>query len=96
MEIPLLNKEDVEKEDIDIGEEEKDIREQIIEFLKSKDYKHLPGSRTFEEVSDLFVNDEQLIQVVISDEVPDEILEQMKEMDNKSEYPIPGVTKGVV
>ena len=85
MEIPLLNKEDVEKEDIDIGEEEKDIREQIIEFLKSKGYKHLPGNQVDQvfkdDDSDFFANGEQLIQVIISDEIPEEIIVQMEGRD---------------
>ena len=82
MSIPLLNKEDVEKEDVEIYGEEKDIREQIIEFLKSKGYKHLPDSHTFvDDESDLFVNDEQLIQVIIDDEIPGEIIEQMNGME---------------
>ena len=73
--IPILNKEDVEKEGDDI--EDKDIREQIIEFLKGKGYKHIPGAcQAFtDDVTDLFIKDEELIEVVISDDVPDDLLE---------------------
>ncbi len=72
--IPLLNKEDVEKEGDDI--EDKDIREQIIEFLKSKGYKHMPGTyQAFtEDTSDLFVKDEELIEVIVCNDVQDDTL----------------------
>lgn len=76
MSIPLYNKEDViEKKDTEIIEEEKDIREQIIEFLKSKGYKH---QEFIDDESDIFTNGEQLIQVVINEEIPDEILTQIE------------------
>lgn len=80
MDIPLLSKEEIEKEDI--GDEDEDIRCQIIKFLKSKGYRYLPGSQVFgDETSDFFTKDDQLIEVIISDEIPEEILEQMAEID---------------
>ncbi len=73
--IHLLNAEDVEKEGN--GLEEKDIRDQIIEFLKNKGYRHFPkGNDVFtDEIYDLFVKDDKLIEVIISDEIPEELIE---------------------
>lgn len=75
MDIPLLNKEDVEQEGTDIGES---IRDEIIEFLKRKGYKYAPSEEEFEdETNDFFTKEGQLIQVIINDEIPDEVLEYM-------------------
>jgi len=78
MDIPLLSKEDIEKEDT--NGEDKDIREQIIEFLKSKGYRHVPSGQAFsDETSDFFIKDEQSIEIIISDEIPEsEILGEME------------------
>lgn len=85
MDIPLLSKEDIEKENInkeDIGEEDKDIREQIIEFLKSKGYKHVPIGQAFtDETSDFFIKDDHSVEVILSDDVPEELLEQMENVE---------------
>lgn len=75
MDIPLLSIEDVEKEgkDIDIY-----IRKDIIEFLKTKGYGHMSSGNILEgETNDFFTKGDQFIQVIISDEIPEEILDQM-------------------
>lgn len=80
MDIPLLSKEEIEKEDIE--DENKDIRDQLIEFLKDRGYKHLPADQTLgDETADFFIKDEQLIEVIINDEIPEDVLEQMAEAD---------------
>ena len=67
MNVPLLNKEDVEKEGDDIG---LSIRDEIIEFLKSKGFTYPPSQEDFGgETNDFFIKDDndryQLIKVVI-------------------------------
>lgn len=76
MDIPLLNKEDVEKEGEDI---EVSIRDEVIGFLKSKGYRYECAEDDTDEIHDFFVKGDQLIQVVINDEMPKEILEQIAE-----------------
>jgi len=75
MDIPLLSIEDVEKEGKDI---EIPIRKDIIEFLKSKGYIYTPSGNGFEgETNDFFTKDDQFVQVIINDEIPEEILDQI-------------------
>ncbi len=75
MNIPLLNREDVEKEGENIGIS---IRDEIVEFLKSKGYKYASSGDDFgEETNDFFTKDDQFIHVIINNDIPDEILEQM-------------------
>ncbi len=65
MDIPLLSREDVEKEgkDIDVP-----IRKDIIEFLKSKGYRYTPSGNGLEgETNDFFTKDDQFVQVIIND-----------------------------
>ena len=79
MDIPLLNREDVEKEGGDIGIS---IRDEIIELLKSKGYRYeCAEDETDEtdEIHDFFIKDDQLVQVIINDEIPKEILEHIAE-----------------
>ena len=72
MNIPLLNKEDVEKEGEDI---EISTRDEIIAFLKSKGFRYSPSEEDFgEETNDFFIKDDQMVQVIIGNEIPDEIL----------------------
>lgn len=78
MVIPLLSREDVEKEGEVIGIS---IREEIIEFLKSKGYKYVPSGDAFGiETKHFFIKDDQFVQVIVNNDIPDEILEQI---DNK-------------
>ena len=73
MDIPLLNKEDVEKEGEDIGVS---IRDEILEFLESKGYRHATSEDDFgDETNDFFTKDGQMVQVIVSNEIPDEILD---------------------
>ena len=76
MDIPLLSIEEVEKEGEGI---EVPIRDEIIEFLKSKGYRHECAEDETDEIHDFFIKDEQLVQVIINDEIPKEILEQISE-----------------
>lgn len=84
MDIPLLNKEDVEKEGEDI---EVSIRDDIIEFLKDKGFRYAPLEEDCRETNDFFIKDDQMVQVVICSEIPDEILELIvqEEMRVKAE-----------
>lgn len=75
MDIPLLNREDVESEGGDI---EVSIREEMIEFLKSKGYKYIPSGEHLEETEYFFTKDGQFVQVIVKDEIPEEILELME------------------
>jgi len=76
MDIPLLSEEEIEKE-LAIDE---NIRNQIIEFLNGKGYKHLPAEQASEdEVTDFFVKDNQLVQIIISYGIPEEVLKQIAE-----------------
>ncbi len=73
MDIPLLSIEDVEKEGKDI---EVPIRKDIIEFLKNKGYVYTPSGNGLEgETNDFFTKDNQFVQVIINDEIPEEILD---------------------
>ena len=80
MNIPLLNKEDVEKEGEDVEKEGEDIgisiRYEIIEFLKGKGYRYAPSEEDFcGETNDFFIKDDQMVQVIIcDDDISDEIL----------------------
>ena len=76
MDIPLLNREDVEKEGEDI---EVSIRDDIIEFLKNKGYRYECAEDENDDIHDFFIKGDQLIQVIINDEIPKEILEQIAE-----------------
>lgn len=79
MDIPLLSKEEVEKEN---GSDLIDIRDQLIEFLQSKGYKYVPTEEEFEEeTTDLFIKEDQLIDITITDNIPKEVLEQMSKTD---------------
>ena len=82
MDIPLLNKEDVEKE----GEDLEPIRDGIVEFLKCKGYRYAPSEDDFgDESNDFFTKGDQMIQVIINNEIPEEILDQIaKEEIEKS------------
>ncbi len=81
MDIPLLNKEDVEKEGETIVES---IRDEIIEFLKDKGYKYAPAEEESEdETNDFFTKEGQLIQVIINNEIPEEVLNRMMESGMK-------------
>ncbi len=81
MNIPLLNKEDVEKEGEDIGEP---IRDEIIEILKCKGYTYAPAEEEFEdETIDFFTKEGQLIQVIINEEIPEEVLEYMMRLEKE-------------
>lgn len=81
MEIPLLSKEDIKKEDD--GIEDKDIRDQIIEFLKNKVYKHVPGENQVfsDDTSDLFIKDDQSIEVIKDDQSIEVIIGDEYETD---------------
>jgi ribose 5-phosphate isomerase RpiB len=75
MDIPLLSREDVEKEGEGVGIS---IRDEIVEFLQSRGYKYAPsGDDLGNETNDFFTKDDQFVQVIINNEIPDEILEQM-------------------
>jgi hypothetical protein len=81
MDIPLLNKEDIEKEGGDIGIS---IRDELIEFLKGKGYRYEcaedeSAEDETDEIHDFFIKDDQLVQIIINDEIPKEILEQIVE-----------------
>ena len=76
MDIPLINREDVEKEGGDIGVS---IRDEMIEFLQSKGYRYECAEDESDEIHDFFIKDDQLIQVIINDEIPKDILEQIGE-----------------
>lgn len=76
MDIPLLSREEVEKEGEGI---EVPIRDEIIEFLKSKGYRYECAEDETDEIHDFFIKDDQLVQVIINDEIPKEILEQISE-----------------
>lgn len=81
MDIPLLSKEDVEKEGKDI---EVTIRKDIIEFLKGKGYKYTPSGNILEcETNDFFTKDDQFVQVIISDDIPEEILDQITQKEGE-------------
>lgn len=91
MDIPLLNIEDVEKEGEDM---EISIRNDIIEFLENKGYKYTPAEKESDETHDFFIKDNQLIQVIINDEMPEEVLEQIaKEWRIKERIKIKDNTK---
>ena len=76
VDIPLLNKEDVEKEGEYIGVPiGASIRDDIIDFLMSKGYRYAPSEEYIgEETNDFFIKDDQMVQVIIGNEIPDEIL----------------------
>jgi len=75
MDIPLLSREDVEKEGECTGTS---IREEIIEFLKNKGYRYVPSGEIFgDETKDFFTKDDQFVQVIINNYIPDEVIEQM-------------------
>lgn len=74
MDIPLLNREDVEKEGEVVS-----IRDEIIDFLKSKGYKYECAEDETDEIHDFFIKDDQLVQVIINDEMPKDILKQITE-----------------
>lgn len=79
MDIPLLSKEEIENEGT-VGQavDDEDIRIQIIEFLEDQGYRHVPVEQEFEhEVSDLFIKDEQLVEIVINNEIPKDVLERI-------------------
>ena len=69
MDIPMLNKEDVDDKD-------NDIRDQIIEFMKSKGYKCSHGEPG-DDIRDFFAKDTTLIEVIITEGVDKEVLEQV-------------------
>lgn len=73
MSIPLLSKEDVEKDET--GGENKDIRSKIIELLKSEGYNYVPADQMFvNETYDLFIKDEKSVEIIFSDDMPEGIL----------------------
>lgn len=78
MDIPLLSIEDVEKEGKVIGVS---IRDWIIELLESKGYKHVHSGYSgdgFEgETKYFFIKDDQFVQVIINNKIPEEILGRM-------------------
>lgn len=79
MEIPLLSKEEIETEGV-VGQvvDEENIRIQIIEFLEDQGYRHVPVEQEFEnEISDIFIKDEQLVEIVINSRIPKDVLERI-------------------
>lgn len=82
MDIPILNKEDVENQETEKSAGEENIRDQMIEFMKSKGYKHSPaedgsGDNPENETSDFFTKGTNLIEVIITGGIDEEVLEQM-------------------
>lgn len=87
MNIPLLDKKDVETEEEHVEIEEcveieepvdKYIRDEIIVYLKSKGWKYLPADDESEdETNDFFTKDGKLVQVTINDDIPKEVIERM-------------------
>ncbi len=74
MEIPLVSKEELEKED----EESGDIRDQTVEFMKGKGYQHLPAEEEFgDETSDFCIKGDQLVEMIIINDVDKEILGEL-------------------
>ena len=65
-------KKDEEGEDIDIS-----IRDEIIELLKNKGYRYDPAEEETDEIHDFFIKDNQLIQVIINGDIPEDVLEQI-------------------
>lgn len=62
------------------GGNKKDIREKIIEFIKSQGYVHAPGGKEVDyETTDLFGKDGVLVEVAITDGIDAEVLRQMIE-----------------
>ena len=51
----------------------------MIEFLQSKGYRYECAEDESDEIHDFFIKDDQLIQVIINDEIPKDILEQIGE-----------------
>lgn len=82
MDIPILNKEDVENQETEKSVGEENIRDQMIEFMKSKGYKHSPAEEgpkdlIENETSDFFAKGTNLIEVIITGDLDEEVLEQM-------------------
>ena len=62
------------------GGHKKDIREKIIEFIKSQGYAHAPGKKEVDyETTDLFGKDDVLVEVVITGGIGTDVIRQFLE-----------------
>lgn len=60
------------------GGSKKDIREKIIDFIKSQGYSYAQGRQEFDdETSDLFAKGDILIEVAITIGIDNEVIKQM-------------------
>lgn len=60
------------------GGNKKDIRDKIIDFIKSQGYSHTQGKQEFDdEINDLFANGDTLIEVVITTGIDNEVIKQI-------------------
>jgi hypothetical protein len=60
------------------GGSKKDIRERIIDLIKSQGFSHVEGKEEFDdETSDLFAYGETLVEVVITTGIDEEVVKQM-------------------
>lgn len=64
------------------GGHKKDIRDMIIDFVKSEGYSHTEGDKDFDdETNDLFAKDDILVQMTITTGIDETVIRQIMEGD---------------